>query len=73
MTYLYEDELEGDAITSSHLIFSRRLTSLPVEGTNQVSDDEVGEVKRRFRYLARMRNLFFKEMAKGFLDEFEGG
>ena len=28
---------------------------MPDEGTNKVSDDDLGDAKRRFKYLARMR------------------
>ena len=54
-------------LTPSHLIFGRRLTSMPDEITNQVSDDEIGEVNRRFRYLARMRKHFWRRWRKEYL------
>ena len=67
LTYLYDEEVETDVLTPSHLIFGRRLTSMPDEITNQVSDDEIGEVNRRFRYLARMRKHFWRRWRKEYL------
>ena len=63
MTYLCEDEVEADVITPSHFIFGHMLD----EGTNQVSDDHVRDVKRRFRYLARMRKHFWRRWQKEYL------
>ena len=65
-TYLYEDEVDTDVITPLHLIFAGRLTSMPEESTNQVSDD-VGDVKRRFRYLVRMKKHFWWRWRKEYL------
>ena len=66
LMYLYEDEVDTDVITPSHLIFGGKLASMPDEGTNQVSD-EVGDVKRRFRYLVRMRKHFLCRWHKEYL------
>ena len=60
-------EVNADVITPSHLKFDSRLTSMPDEGTNQVSDDDVGDVKRRFRYLARMRKHFWRRWRKEYM------
>ena len=40
---------------------------MPDEGTNQVSDDDVRDVRRRFRYLARMRKHFWRRWRKEYL------
>ena len=60
LTYTYE-ETEVEALTPSHLIFGRRLSSIPDEVVYDRDDDEdyqVG-VTRRFRNLARRRVHFW--------------
>ena len=44
-----------------------RVGRMPDEGTNQVSDDHVRDVKRRFWYLARMRKPFWRRWRKEYL------
>ena len=56
LTYDYDD-LGADMLTPSHLIYGRRLLSLP-EMRNDEEESETG-LLRRFRYLAKLRIHFW--------------
>ena len=56
LTYDY-DELGAEMLTQSHLIYGRRLLSLP-EMRNDQEESETG-LLRRFRYLAKLRIHFW--------------
>ena len=46
-------------LTPAHIMFGRRLTSIPDERIRHTTNDEdAGEVMRRFGYLARLRRVF---------------
>ncbi|XP_046863471.1 uncharacterized protein LOC124457234 [Xenia sp. Carnegie-2017] len=68
LTYVYDDEVIVDVLTPSHLIFGRRLASIPdKEVQNVIRDEDEGEIKRRFRYLARLRTYFWSRWRKEYL------
>lgn len=67
LTYEY-DEVGAEMLTPSHLIYGRRLLSLPVEARNDEEESETGLLKR-FRYLARLRIHFWKRWRKEYLTD----
>ena len=67
LTYEY-DEVGAEMLTPSHLIYGRRLLSLPEEARNDEEETETGLLKR-FRYLARLRIHFWKRWRKEYLTD----
>lgn len=67
LTYEY-DEVGAEMLTPSHLIYGRRLLSLPEEARNDEEESETGLLKR-FRYLARLRIHFWKRWRKEYLTD----
>lgn len=65
LTYEY-DEVGAEMLTPSHLIYGRRLLSLPEEVRNDEEEREAGFL-RRFRYLARLRIHFWNRWRKEYL------
>jgi len=69
LTYEYDDA-GVEFLTPSHLIFGRRLTSLPDEtGNTSDEEDEVGNVVKRYRYMARKRMHFWNRWRKEYLTD----
>ena len=66
LTYDY-DELGAEMLTPSHLIYGRRLLSLP-EMRNDEEESETGLLKR-FRYLAKLRIHFWKRWRREYLTD----
>ena len=66
LTYDY-DELGAEMLTPSHLIYGRRLSSLP-DVRNDDEESETG-LLRRFRYLARLRIHFWNRWQKEYLTD----
>lgn len=67
LTYEY-DEVGAEMLTPSHLIYGRRLLSLPEEARNDEEESETG-ILRRFRYLARLRIHFWNRWRKEYLTD----
>lgn len=70
LTYAY-DETEVEVLTPSHLIFGRRLSSIPDDVVCDGDDDDdykVG-VTRRFRNLARKRVHFWNRWRREYLTD----
>ena len=65
LTYEY-DEVGAEMLTPSHLIYGRRLLSLPEEVRNDEEESETGFL-RRFSYLARLRIHFWNRWRKEYL------
>lgn len=65
LTYEY-DEVGAEMVTPSHLIYGRRLLSLPEEIRNDEEESETGFL-RRFRYLTRLRIHFCNRWRKEYL------
>ena len=59
LTYIYPEVTE-DPLTPSHLVFGRRLVSLPDK--TELSDDEesASKLQRRARYLSKLLEHFWK-------------
>ena len=68
LTYDY-DELGAEMLTPSHLIYGRRLLSLP-EMRNDEEESETGLLKR-FRYLAKLRIHFWNRWRRRIPDRSE--
>ena len=66
LTYDY-DELGAEMLTPSHLIYGRRLLSLP-EMRNDEEESETG-LLRRFRYLAKLRIHFWNRWRREYLTD----
>ena len=67
LTYEY-DEVGAEMLTPSHLIYGRRLLSLPEEVRDDEEESETGFL-RRFRYLARLRIHFWNRWRKEYLTD----
>ena len=61
LTYEY-DELGAEMLTPAHLIYGRRLSTLPDELRNDEEEGESGMLKR-FRYLARYKDAHLEQVA----------
>ena len=66
LTYIYPEVTE-DPLTPSHLMFGRRLVSLPDK--TELSDDEesASKLQRRARYLSKLLEHFWKRWANEYL------
>ena len=64
LTYVYE-ELDSEPLTPSHLIFGRRLQSLPDDII--MLNDEDSSYSRRYRYLQNKINHFWKRWQKEYI------
>ena len=63
LTYLYE-ELDSEALTPSHLLYGRRLSTLPVE----ITSNENGNLyPKRYRYLVNKLKHFWNRWGKEYL------
>ena len=65
LTYEY-DELGAEMLTPAHLIYGRRLSTLPDELRNDDEENELGMLKR-FRHLARLRIHFWNRWRREYL------
>ena len=55
-------------LTPSHLLYGRRLLSLPEEGRDEEEEHDTG-LLRRFRYLARLRSHFWNRWHREYLTD----
>ena len=67
LTYEY-DEIGAEVLTPSHLLFGRRLVSLPDEVCEEEEEGENGFLKR-FRYLAKKRLHFWNRWRREYLTD----
>lgn len=67
LTYLYEDQKEGEPLTPSKLLHGYNLTDLPPIGRGGVP--ERFAITTRSRVLERLQNRFWSEWSEGYLNE----
>ena len=71
LTYDYDNPYEGEVLTPAHLLYGRRLLSLPEEPREEDDETETS-YRRRYKYINETLQHFWKKVAKRILDKFEG-
>ena len=66
LTYVYSDIIE-ELLTPSHLVFGRRLATLPDRAELSDDEDSASKLQRRARYLSKLLEHFWKRWSNEYL------